>query len=327
MTRVSMVAILTLALLAAPLAAEAQLAARVSRVGLLGGVPATSPEASHLWGAFFQGLRELGYVEGQNIVFEHRFYGGSIERLPALAAELARLPVDVIVAGAPPAPEAAKAATSTIPIVMMYHPDPVGFGLVTSLARPTGNVTGLSLASPALRGKQLELLKEAVPRLLTLAVLSDPRVSTTLFLKELEAAAQPLKVQIQVLEARAPSELAQAFSAALKKRADALLVLGGSMLFAHRTQIVELATKSRLPAMGAREFAEAGGLMAYGASLSDSAYRAAGYVHRILQGAKPADLPIEQPTKFELIVNLRTAKALGLTIPPSVLARADEVIE
>jgi putative ABC transport system substrate-binding protein len=270
-----------------------------------------------------------GYVEGQNILIEGRYYGDRTERLPALAAELVRLNVDVIVAGAPPAPEAAQRATSTIPIVMASHADPVGSGLVVSLARPGRNVTGLSALSPELVGKRLQLLKEAVPRISRVAVLSNPTIpSHALELREAEVAARSLKVQLQVLQARAPSDFASAFSAMTKDRAGGLIALGGSMFFAHRTRIVELAAQSRLPAMyGVKEYAEAGGLMTYGVNLRESFRRAATYVDRILKGAKPGDLPIEQPTKFEFVVNLKTATALGLTIPPSLLLRADQVIE
>jgi ABC-type uncharacterized transport system substrate-binding protein len=274
-------------------------------------------------------LRDLGYVEGQNIVIEGRWYGDRIDRLPALAAELVRLPVDVIVAGTAPSPESAKRATSTIPIVMANHPDPVGSGLVASLARPGGNVTGLSAVGPELNRKQLQLLTEAVPSLTRVAVLSNPTVpSHAVAVREIEVAARTLKVRLQVLEVRAPGEFAGAFSAATKERAGALLMLGGSVFFAHRARLAELAVESRLPTMGGpREFAQAGVLIGYGADLRDSWRRAAGYVGRILKGAKPADLPVEQPTKFEFVVNLKTAKALGLTIPPAVLARADQVIE
>ena len=315
-----------LGLLAAPLVAVAQPPVKVFRIGIL---TATRPEASHLWAAFFQGLRELGYVEGQNVIIESRYFGDRIEQLPALAAELVRLQVDVIVTGAAPEPEAAKRATSTIPIVTAAHLDPVGSGLVASLARPGGNVTGLSQATPELRGKQLELLKEAVPRLSSVAVLSNPTLpSLALELKELEVAARALKVRLYVVEARVPSELKDAFSVATKERAGALIVLANAVFIRSRVQIVELAAKNRLPLMSqAREYAEAGGLMAYGANLSGLMRRAATFVDKILKGAKPADLPVEQPTKFEFVINLKTAKALGLTIPQSLLVRADEVIQ
>ena len=318
----------TLGLLAAPIAAVAQSPARVHRIGLLGGAAPTSPEASHLWGAFLQGLRDLGYVDGQNAVIEGRWYGDRTDLVPVLASELVRLPVDVIVAGTAPAPEAAKQATSTIPIVMLSHPDPVGSGLVASLARPGGNVTGLSSLSPELRGKQIQLLKEALPNLSRVAILSNPSIpSHTMDVKETEVAARALKMRLQVLEVRAPGELAGAFSAATKERAGALVVLSGTIFFAHRTRIVELATQSRLPAMYSwRENAEAGGFMVYGPSLRDNWRRAAWYVDRILKGAKPGDLPVEQPTKLELVINLKAASALGVTFPPAVLARADEII-
>jgi len=313
--------------LAVPKVAPAQLQANAFRIGMLGGSSPTSPEAAHIWGGFLQGMRELGYVEGRNIVIEGRFYGDSVERLPALTAELVRLDVDVIVAGAPPAPEVAKRATSTIPIVMINHNDPVGSGLVASLSKPTGNVTGMSLATAALRGKQLQLLKEIVPGLTTVAVLWNP-TGPALELKELEAAARSLNLQLQVVEARTSSEFPAAFAAATKKRAGALLPQGGSVYFANKARLVELATENRLPAIyGVKEYVEAGGLMAYGVDLGESARRAAWYVDRILKGARAGDLPIEQPTKFELAINLRAAKALGLAVPASLLLRADKVLE
>ena len=327
--RLELIVSLALALFIAPLAVDAQPAAKVYRIGLLGGNSPTSPEAAHVWEGFFQGLRELGYVEGQNILIEGRFYGERTERLPALAAELARIKVDVIVAQGPPAPEAAQRATSTIPIVMTVHQDPVGSGLVARLARPGGNVTGLAVLSTELVGKRLQLLKEAVPGISRVAVLSDPTVPTAaLLLREADVAARSLKVQLQVLEARAPSDFASAFSAMTKDRAGGLILVGALMFFVERTRIVELAAQSRLPAIyGAKEYAEAGGLMAYGPNIRESYRRAATYVDKILKGAKPGDLAIEQPTKFEFVVNLKTAKALGLTIPPSMLLRADQVIE
>ena len=318
-----------LGLLAAPLVADAQPAAKRHRIGLLAGSSPSSPESAHIWAGFFEGLRELGYVEGQNFVIEGRYYGDKIERRPTLAAELVRLQVDVIVAGAAPAPEAAKTATSTIPIVMANHADPVGGGLVASLGRPAGNVTGLSLFGPELRGKQLQLLKEVVPGLVSVAVLSDPtNPFQSLELKMVEAAARFLKLRLHVVQARAPSEFGEAFWLATKERAGAVFVLGGSMFTAHRARLVELAAKSRLPAMyTVKEYAEAGGLMSYGVNIRDSFRRAAGYVDKILKGAKPDDLPVEQPVKFAFAINLKTAKALGLKISPSVLLRADQVIE
>ncbi len=330
-TRRAFIGALTGGLLAAPLVAEAQQpAAKVYRIGLLGGSPPTAAEASaRLWEVLFQELRELGYVEGQNIVFEGRWYGERTERLPALAAELVQLKVDVIVTGASPAPEAAQHATSAIPIVFASHPDPVGSGLAVSLAKPGRNVTGLSTLFRELVGKQLQLLKEAVPRLSRVAVLWNPTVATqAVLLREADVAARSLKVQVQVLEARAPGDFAPAFSAMTKDRAGALITLTSPMFFAERSRIVELAAKSRLPTIyGAKEYAEAGGLMAYGPSLRENWRRAATYVDKILKGAKPADLPIEQPTKFELVINLKAAKALGLTIPQSLLRRAGEVIQ
>jgi putative ABC transport system substrate-binding protein len=274
-------------------------------------------------------MRELGYVEGQNILAEGRWYGERTDRLPALAAELVRLNVDVIVAGAPPAPEAAQRATSTIPIVMANHSDPVGSGLAVTLAKPGKNVTGLSTLAPELVGKRPQLLKEAVPGISRVAMLWNPTVTTqALELREAGVAARSLKVQLQVLEARAPSDFAGAFSAMTKVRASGVIILTSSMFYAERTRIAELAAQSRVPAIySVREFAEAGGLMAYGINIRESFRRAASYVDKILKGAKPADLPVEQPTKFELVINLKTAKALGLTLPPSLLQHADEVIQ
>jgi putative tryptophan/tyrosine transport system substrate-binding protein len=316
-------------LLAAPLAAGAQQAAQVYRLGLLGGSPPNSPGGRRAWDGFFQGMRELGYVEGQNILVEGRWYGERTDRLSVLAAELVRLNVDVIVAGAAPAPEAAQRATSTIPIVIANHNDPVGSGLVASLPRPGRNVTGLSTLSPELVGKRLQLLKEAIPAISRVAVLSNPTIpSQALELREAKVGAGALKVQLQLLEARAPNDFAGAFSAMTKERAGGVIILTSSMFYAERGRIAELAAKRRVPAIyGVKEFAEAGGLMAYGINVHESFRRAATYVDKILKGAKPADLPVEQATTFELVINLKTAKALGLTIPPSLLARADQVIE
>jgi len=300
---------------------------KVYRIGYLGGTPPTAEP--RLWEGFFEGLRDLGYVDGQNFHFEGRYYGDRIERLPALAAELVQLKVDVIVAGGPPAPEAAQRATTTIPIIVAYHPDPVGSGLAASLARPGGNVTGMSVLTPELVGKQLQLLKEVIPGMSRVAVLSNPTVPTNaLLLKEAEVAAPVMNVQLQVLEVRAPGDFDSAFLAMMKDRPGALIVLGSSMFFAERTRIVALAAQSRLPSMYLlKQYVEAGGLMAYGASNRESFRRAATYVDKVLKGAKPGDLPIEQPAKFELVINLKAAKALGLTIPQSLLLRADEVIQ
>jgi putative ABC transport system substrate-binding protein len=317
------------ALLAAPRASEAQQAAKVSRIGVL-----MSPNPRRE--AFLQGLRDLGYVDGRNIVvdgrnivIEYRDSEGKPERLPALAAELVALKVDVIVTGSTPATVAAKQATKTLPIVFAAAGDPVMSGLVTSLARPGGNVTGLSLINPELMGKRLEHLKQVVPEVTRMAVLwagrSGERAGND---KDAESAARALGMQLQFVEARSPADLDRAFSDMTRARAGALIVWGSNMFNNERTRLVDLAAKNRLPAVYPwREFVDAGGLMAYGANLADLFRRAATYVDKILKGAKPADLPVEQPTKFELIINLKTAKALGLTIPPSLLGRADEVIQ
>jgi ABC-type uncharacterized transport system substrate-binding protein len=328
-TRRSFLATLAGGCLAAPHAADAQPTAKVYRIGLLGGSPPKTPGGRLAWEGFFQGMQELGYVEGQNILVEGRWYGERTDRLPALAAELVRLNVDVIVAGAPPAPEAARRATSTIPIVMANHSDPVGSGLAVSLAKPGKNVTGLSTLTRELVGKRLQLLREAVPGIFRVAVLWNSTVTIqALELREAEAAARSLKVQLQVLEARAASDFASAFSAMTKARVSGVIILTSAMFYAERRRIAELAAQNRVPAIyGVREFAEDGGLMAYGIDLRENFRRAATYVDKILKGAKPADLPVEQPTKFELVINLKTAKTLGLTIPQQLLSRADEVIQ
>ena len=278
--------------------------------------------------AFRQGLREIGYVEGKNIVIELRSAEGKPDRLPALAAELVRLKVDVIVSAAPTVTRAIKEATVTIPIVMAQDRDPVGNGFVANLARPGGNITGLSSLAPEISGKQLELLKQIVPRLSRLAVLGTSTApGTAQVLKELELAAGAFKVQLQYLDLLSSNDIETAFRAASKGRAEAVLVLGGPWLNSQRTQVVDLAVKNRFPGIYiAIEFVEAGGLMSYGTSVTDLFRRAATYVDKILKGAKPNELPVEQPTKFELVINLKAAKQIGLTIPPSVLARADRVI-
>jgi putative tryptophan/tyrosine transport system substrate-binding protein len=326
-TRRDFIATLELCLLGAPFAAEAQAPAKVPRIGFLSASLPTD-QADRLK-AFRQGLSELGYVEGQNIAIEYRFAEGRPERLPALAAELVGLKVDVIVTEGPPAPEAAKQATNTIPIVFAVAGDPVAQGLVASLARPGGNITGLANLAPEVVGKQLELLREVVPKISRVAVLQNPSNPAHPFvLRQAEGAARLLGVQLQILEARTPTEIDAAFAAMRSQRAGGVLVLRDSLFLAQRAQIAALAAKSRLPAMyGLREHVEAGGLMAYGANVPLMYRRAATYVDKILKGAKPGDLPVEQPTKFELVINLKTAKALGLTIPPSVLGRADEVIQ
>jgi putative ABC transport system substrate-binding protein len=275
-------------------------------------------------------LRDLGWVEGQNLIIEYRWAEGKTERLPALAAELVQRKVEVIVAPAASAAVAAKNATSSIPIVMIFPIDPVETKLVASLARPGGNVTGTTFTpTPEIFGKQLELLKEAIPHASRVAVLSNPRDASSqrsLLNKEVAGAAQSLRVRLQYLDARGPEEFDAAFAAMARERADGLLVLGGFLV--HRARLAGLAIKHRLPTMyGFGEYVAAGGLMAYGVNMSAFVGRAAVFVDKILKGAKPADLPVEQPTKFELAINLKTAKALGLTIPQSLLLRADQVIE
>jgi putative ABC transport system substrate-binding protein len=279
-------------------------------------------------GAFRQGLRELGYVEGKNIFIEWRFGEGRVDRVPALAADLMRLKVDVIVTAGPEITRAAKKATSTIPIVMALDTDPVANGFIASLARPGGNITGLSTLAPEITGKQLELLKEIVPKLSRVVVLGSSSVrSYEGVSKEMEPAADALKVRLQYLDVLGPEDIETAFREAHKGRAEAVLALQGFVLSSQAKQIAELAVKGRLPSMYyRRDYVENGGLMSYGVIQSDLDRRAATYVDKILKGAKPADLPVEQPTKFELVINLKTAKQIGLTIPPNVLARADRVI-
>ena len=317
-----------LGVLAAPAAARSQPAAKVFRIGLLGTVPLTHPGTARTWGGFFEGLRQLGYIEGQNVVFEGRYSEGKPERLPGLAAELVGLNVDVIVA-AITTPAAARSVTSTIPIVMTNEADPVGSGLVASLAKPGGNVTGLTSRVSDMAGKWLQLLKDALPRVFRVAVLWNPLdPNHPPALRTAEAAARALKLRLLSFTAQAPGQVVDAVSKAAREEPDALLVLGGPMLFGEHVRIVDLAAKHRLPLMGPqREYVEAGGLLAYGIVHRDNFRRAATYVDKILKGARPGDLPVEQPTKFELLVNLKTARALGLTIPPSLLARADQVIE
>jgi putative ABC transport system substrate-binding protein len=326
--RLGLVVAFALGMLLVPLTADAQQAGKVARIGFLGG---RSPsDMSPLLDAFRQGLRELGWVEGQNIVIDYRFAEGRFDRLPDLAAELVRLKVDVIVAQPTPATAAAKNATETIPIVMISVGDPVGLGLIASLARPGGNVTGSSYSvGLEIAGKVLELLKETVPKVRRVAILSNPaNPAHPLAIRELDVAARSLGVQLQLLEARGPDEFAGAFAAMAKERVGALLVLADGMFALHRTRLADLAARSRLPAAyGLREMVEAGGLMSYGSSTRDLYRRSATFVDKILKGAKPGDLPVEQPTKFELVINMKTAKALGLTIPPLLLLRADEVIQ
>ena len=326
MQRTSVGLILTLTILVAPLAAAAQPLAKVPRIGLLAfGSP--GPQQV-LVEAFRQGLRDLGYAEGQNVAIEYRFAEERQERLLELAAELVRLQVDVIVAPSNAA-YAAKHITPTIPIVMTTSGDPVATGIIASLARPGGNMTGLTLLSPELAGKRLELLKEVVPELSRVAVLwNAAHPDKALEWRETQIAAQALGVQLQSLPVRGPEDFDSAFEATAREHAGALLVLGDSLTFGHRTRIVDLAAKSRLPAMyEVREFAAAGGFVTYGPSVPDNWRRAATFVDKILKGSKPGDLPVERPMRFELVINLQTAKALDLTIPPRLLFQATEVIQ
>ena len=324
---VGFIVTLTLSILVMPLTAEAQPSAKVPRIGIL--VIGTASTHGRFIEALRQGLRDLGYVEGQNIVIEYRWGEGKVERLPPLAAELVRLKVDLIVASGTQAIQATKQATDTIPIVMGASSDPVGTGLVASLSRPGGNITGLSVLAPQISGKQLELLKEAVPGLSRVAVLwQGGHQGAILSMQETEAASRSLGLQLQSLEVRGPNDFDGAFEAATRGGAEALIVLPSAFLNFERRRIVDLVTKSRLPAgFPFREYVEDGGLMSYSASIPGLFRRAATYVDKILKGAKPADLPVEQPMKFELVINLKAAKALGLTIPPTLLFQADEVIQ
>jgi ABC-type uncharacterized transport system substrate-binding protein len=315
------------ALMVCGVKAQAQQPTKVPRVGFL-----TANDFSALAArieALRQGLRELGYVEGKNIVIEYRYAEGKLDRLPALAAELVRLKVDIIVSAGPQSTRAVKEATVTIPIVMAFDFDPVGNGFVASLARPGGNITGLSTLAPEISGKQLELLKEIVPGLSRVVILgnsTDP--GNAQVVGETERAAVALGVHHLYLDVRAPADIETAFRAARTGRADAVLSLSSFLFISQRKQLVDLAVKSRLPAIyDRREYVEDGGLMSYGVSQPDLFRRAATYVDKILKGAKPADLPVEQPKKFDFIINLKAAKQIGLTIPPNVLARADRVIK
>ena len=313
-------------LFALSLSAEAQQPTKIPRIGYLLGVSLSA--SSTRTEAFRQGLRDFGYVEGKNIIIEWRSAEGKFDRLPALAAELVRLKVDVIVTAGPIPTRAAKEVTSTIPIIMTQDPDPVGNGFVASLARPGGNITGLSTLAPELSGKQLELLKEIIPKLTRVAVFgTSTRAGNAQALKEIELAAGAFKVKLQYLDVLDPKDIETAFQGATKGRAEAVLVLQSAVFFSQRTQIAELAIKSRLPAIYyTTEFVEAGGLMSYATSYTDLFRRAATYVDKILKGRTPSDLPVEQPMKFEFVVNLKAAKQIGLTIPPNVLVRANKVI-
>ena len=307
--------------------AEAQPATKIPRMGYLSG--ASLSAIRDRIEALRQGLRELGYVEGKNIVIEWRWAEGKRDRLPDLAAELVRLSVDILVSAGPAVTPHFKGATKTIPIVMAQDNDPVGNGFVASLARPGGNITGLATLARELSGKQQELLKEIIPKLSRVAVFgSSTEPGNAQTLKEIELAAAALKVEIQYLDILGPEDIEAAFRAAKKGRAGAVFVLVSTVFNSHRTQVVELALKSQLPAIFySAEYVELGGLMAYGPSYTDLYRRVATYVDKILKGAKPADLPVEQPTKFELVFNLKTAKQIGLTIPPEVLARANKLIK
>ena len=324
--RIFAVALCTV-LFALCVSAHAQQPTKIPRIGLL--FTATPSAAAARIEAFRQGLRELGYVEGKNILIEQRYAEGQLNHMNELAAELVRLKVDVIVTIGPAATRPAKEATTAIPIVMGVDDDPVGNGFVASLARPGGNITGLASLAPEIGGKQLELLKEIVPRLSRVAVLgTSTQPGNAQSLREAEVAAGALAVKLQYLDVLSPKDIEPVFRTASNGRAEAVLVLRASVFFSHRKQIVDLAAKRQLPAMYyTTEYVEEGGLMTYGVSITDLFRRAATYVDKILKGAKPAELPIEQPTKFELVVNLKTAKRIGLTIPPNVLARADKVIK
>jgi len=309
----------------APLAAEAQVTGNIPRVGVIGEFSPTHPFVT----AFRQGLHELGYPEDQNIVVEYRDAHGTLDRVSSFAAELIHHKVDILVVGGTESARLAKAKTTMVPIVFATSGDPVGSGLVASLAHPGGNVTGMSILTPELSGKQLELLKTAAPKVFRVTVLYNPANPAAGYaLNTAREAARALTVELQAVEVRQPKEVPEAFSALTGWRAGALLVLSDPVLGSELAQISRLAAQNRLPAIYARrEFAEAGGLLAYGPSFTDNYRRVATYVDRILKGTKPADLPVEQPTKFELVINAKTAKSLGLTVPPSLLLRADQVIQ
>jgi len=325
MNRRTFIGTLAGGLVAAPFAADAQPAAQVPRIGVL-----ESNSSSKRLVSFKQGLKERGYVEGKSIVFEYRWANGKVAEFPRLAADLVRLKVDVIFAGTTPAALAARDATNAIPIVFATVADPIGVKLVSSLPRPGGNVTGLTTNNTEVAGKRLEIFKEMLGgKVSRLAMLFNPAdASNVLALQTVEDSARKLKVTLRPFPAKGPEDFAGAFSAMASERIDAVLVAAGVLTLAHARDVAELATGARLPAMyGAREFVEAGGLVSYSASFADNYRRAATYVDKILKGAKPADLPVEQATKFELVIHLKTAKALGLTIPQSLLLRADEVIQ
>jgi putative tryptophan/tyrosine transport system substrate-binding protein len=322
-----MVVLLIGFILASGYFAEAQQLTKIPRIGFIN---ASSPSAILArYEAFRQGLRELGYVEGKNITIEYRYAEGKLDRLREIMAELVSLKVDLIVTAGPSATRAAKEATSIIPIVMALDYDPIGNGFVASLAKPGGNITGLSALYPEMSGKQLELLKEIVPGLLNVVVIgTSTQPGNAHAVTETELAASGFGVKLQYLDVLVPKDIKAAFGAATKGRNEAIVVLAGPVLLSHRTQVAESAVKSRIPVTyQASEYVEAGGLMSYGVTIADLHRRAATYVNKILKDANPAELPVEQPTKFELVINLKTAKQIGLTVPPNVLARADRVIK
>jgi len=324
MDRRTFISSVTLTVLAAPLAAEGQPAGKVPRIGVLGVLPSDQL----LVEAFAQGLGDSGYVEGRNIIIQHRHAGGQPDQLPGLAAELVRAPSDVLFARGAGALTATRNATSTIPIVAVdLESDPVAMGFVRNLARPGGNVTGVFLDVPELSGKQLQLLRDIIPTVSRVAVLGDPVLNAPQF-RATDLAARDLAIKLQRLEVRTPADLDRALETAKRGGARAVILLSSPLVFIHRGEISSIAATKHLPAVSMFvEFAEAGGLMVYGPSLREAFRRCGGYVARILQGARPADLPVERPEKFDLVINLKTAKALGLIIPPSLLQRADQVIE
>ena len=319
--------IIILGILLGSLAAQAQQTGNVYRIGFLGN--STAALEANLVGPFREGLRDLGYVEGRNVLIEYRWAEGKYDRFPALIGELLALKVAVIVTAGTPATLAVKKATTSVPLVMSAVGDPVATGLVASLARPGGNITGLTSTSEELDGKRLELLRQAIPKLSHVAVFWNPENPTLLTsLKEMRAAAQVLGMKVQVLEVKTPGELEETFKAIVRERPGALLVMADRLFLHNRQRIMDFATKQRLPVVpGHPELVEAGGLMSFGPSYPGMHRRAATYVDKILKGVDPADLPVERPTTFDLVINLKTAKALGLTIPQSLLQRADEVIQ
>jgi len=327
MRLIGLAVIVTLSLNLAPLAAQGQQTGKLYRIGFLGN--STAALEAHLVGPFRDGLRDLGYLEGRNALIEYRWAEGQYERFPALIAQLIALKVDVIVTAGTPATQAVKKATTSVPLVMVAVGDPVATGIVASLKQPGGNITGLTSIAEETEGKRLELLREVLPTVSRVAVLSNPEnQSVVAVLKAMRATAQVLGMKLQVLEVRTSGELEETFKAIVRERPGALLVMGDRLFLHNRQRIMDFATKQRLPVVpGHPELVEAGGLMSFGPSYPGMHRRAAYFVNRILKGAKPADLPVERPTKFELVINLKTAKALGLSIPASVLGRADQVIQ